>query len=55
MENKSTKVLSEEIKEIEQKFSEDYKYGFVTDIDQETIPAGLNENIIKIISSKKRT
>ena len=53
MENKSTKVLSEEIKEIEQKFSEDYKYGFVTDIDQETIPAGLNENIIKIISSKK--
>ena len=53
MENKSTKVLSDEIKEIEQKLSQDYKYGFVTDIDQETIPPGLNEDIIKIISSKK--
>ena len=53
MENKSTKVLSDEIKEIEQKLSQDYKYGFVTEIDQETIPPGLNEDIIKIISSKK--
>ena len=53
MENKSTKVLSDEIKEIEQKLSQDYKYGFVTKIDQETIPPGLNEDIIKIISSKK--
>ena len=53
MENKSTKVLSDEIKEIEQKLSQDYKYGFVTEIDQETIPPGLNENIVKIISGKK--
>jgi len=53
MENKSTKVLSDEIKEIEQKLSQDYKYGFVTEIDQETIAPGLNENIIKIISAKK--
>ena len=30
-----------------------YKYGFVTDIEDEKIPKGLNENIIKLISSKK--
>jgi Fe-S cluster assembly protein SufB len=32
---------------------ESYKYGFVTDIESETIPRGLNEDIIKIISAKK--
>ena len=30
-----------------------YEYGFTTDIDQETLPPGLNEDIIKIISNKK--
>jgi Fe-S cluster assembly protein SufB len=32
----------------------DYKYGFVTEIETETIPKGLNEGIIKMISAKKR-
>lgn len=31
----------------------DYKYGFVTDIEIETIPKGLNEDVIRIISAKK--
>ncbi|HEY4788118.1 MAG TPA: Fe-S cluster assembly protein SufB, partial [Bacteroidales bacterium] len=31
----------------------DYKYGFVTDIETETIPKGLNEDIIRMISAKK--
>ncbi len=31
----------------------DYKYGFVTDIETETIPNGLNEDVIKLISKKK--
>ena len=31
----------------------EYKYGFVTDIATELIPKGLNEDIIKLISSKK--
>ncbi len=31
----------------------DYKYGFSTDIETETIPKGLNEDVIRIISSKK--
>lgn len=30
-----------------------YKYGFVTDIDADTVPMGLNEDIIRLISRKK--
>jgi Fe-S cluster assembly protein SufB len=33
--------------------SNEYKYGFVTNIEQEIIPQGLNENVIRLISSKK--
>jgi Fe-S cluster assembly protein SufB len=31
----------------------DYKFGFTTDIETETIPKGLNEDIIRLISAKK--
>jgi Fe-S cluster assembly protein SufB len=31
----------------------DYKYGFVTEIDTETIPKGLNEDVVRLISEKK--
>jgi Fe-S cluster assembly protein SufB len=30
-----------------------YKYGFVTDIESETIPRGLSEDVIRLISAKK--
>jgi Fe-S cluster assembly protein SufB len=30
-----------------------YEFGFVTDIESEKAPIGLNEDIIKLISSKK--
>ncbi len=30
-----------------------YKYGFVTDIEMETAPKGLNEDVIRFISAKK--
>ncbi len=30
-----------------------YKYGFVTDIESDTIAAGLNEDIVRLISAKK--
>lgn len=33
--------------------SRDYQYGFVSEIDSETIPVGLNEAVIRLISSKK--
>ena len=32
---------------------QEYKYGFVTDIESETLPPGLNEKVIKFISNKK--
>src|SRR5256886_1710090 len=31
----------------------DYKWGFVTDIEEERIPKGLNEDVIRVISAKK--
>ncbi len=31
----------------------EYKYGFVTDIETEVIPQGLNEDVVRLISSKK--
>jgi Fe-S cluster assembly protein SufB len=34
--------------------SQDYKYGFVTDIETETVPPGLNEDIVRWISAKKK-
>ncbi len=32
---------------------QEYKYGFTTDIDTETIPKGLSEDIVRLISLKK--
>ena len=40
-------------KVIDSNLEKDYQYGFVTDIESETIPPGLNENVIKTISRKK--
>jgi Fe-S cluster assembly protein SufB len=34
--------------------SQEYKWGFVTDIEQEAIPAGLSEEVIRLISAKKQ-
>ena len=31
----------------------EYKYGFTTDIETETIPKGLSEDVVRLISSKK--
>ena len=30
-----------------------YEFGFTTDIDSDKAPAGLNEDIIRLISAKK--
>ena len=39
---------------IEQQVNQQYKYGWTTDIDSELVPAGLNEEIIRLISAKKK-
>ena len=33
--------------------AEQYKYGFVTDIESETAPKGLTEDVVRWISAKK--
>ena len=33
--------------------TKEYEYGFYTDIESETFPIGLNEDIVKAISKKK--
>jgi len=38
---------------IDEIIDQEYEYGFTTDIEQETIPPGLNEDVIRLISSKK--
>jgi len=38
---------------IEGLVKQDYKYGFVTDVESESAPPGLNEDIVRLISSKK--
>jgi len=45
--------MSTEIKKIEQLANREYKYGFVTEIEADAIPKGLNEDIIRLISRKK--
>jgi len=32
----------------------EYRYGFVTDVEQESVPRGLNEEIVRLISAKKQ-
>ncbi|HEX3110244.1 MAG TPA: Fe-S cluster assembly protein SufB, partial [Thermoanaerobaculia bacterium] len=38
---------------VEQIANQDYKYGFVTDIESDQAPPGLNEDIVRLISQKK--
>src|SRR6476660_9319188 len=38
---------------IEQLANREYKYGFVTDVESESIPKGLSEDVVRLISAKK--
>jgi len=38
---------------LEQVTSTEYKYGFTTNIDSDTIPKGLSEDVVRVISKKK--
>ncbi|MBR4536886.1 MAG: Fe-S cluster assembly protein SufB [Bacteroidales bacterium] len=40
-------------KQIEEITNKDYEYGFVSDIDVEEFPKGLNEDIVRLISQRK--
>jgi len=45
--------MKEDLNLLEQAAQNDYKYGFVTNIDTDTIPKGLSEAVIELISKKK--
>ncbi len=46
--------MSTSTETIEQLATREYKYGFVTEIESETLPPGLNEDVIRAISAKKQ-
>src|SRR3990172_11795201 len=45
--------MSTETNTIEELANREYKWGFVTDIEADTAPRGLNEEIVRFISAKK--
>lgn len=47
-------IMSESTKTLETVTQQDYKYGFVTEIEAEEFPKGLNEEVIRKISSIKK-
>ena len=47
-------IMAEKDKDILENIGEqEYKYGFTTDIETETIGKGLNEEVVRLISAKK--
>ena len=38
---------------VEEFTSQEYKYGFVTEIDADAMPPGLDENVVRAISANK--
>ena len=45
--------MSDSMQTLEQHTQSDYKYGFSSEIDTETLPKGLNEDVVRQISAKK--
>ncbi len=46
--------MSEHTATLEEFAEKGYQFGFITDIEQDTVPPGLNEDVIRLISSKKQ-
>ncbi len=46
--------MTDSTQTLERLAASDYKYGFVTDIEQDTVPPGLNEDVVRLISAKKQ-
>ena len=45
--------MTDEMETLHEFTNQEYKYGFVSDIESEALPKGLNEDIIRAISEKK--
>jgi Fe-S cluster assembly protein SufB len=46
-------MMSASTKTLEDLTKQDYKYGFVTDVETDTVPKGLSEDVVRLISGKK--
>ena len=46
-------ATTETIEQVENLAGEGYKHGFVTDIEMDTAPKGLSEDVVRFISAKK--
>jgi Fe-S cluster assembly protein SufB len=46
--------MSTKNQELEQLVAQKYRHGFVTDIESDTVPPGLDEDVIRLISGKKQ-
>ena len=45
--------MSTQTSNLEGLVNQEYKYGFVTDIEADSVPPGLNEDVVRLISAKK--
>src|SRR5579883_2180127 len=45
--------MSETAKQLESLIARRYKHGFITEIDADTVPPGLDEDVVRLISRKK--
>ena len=45
--------MSAKQSEVEDIVSRRYQHGFITDIDSDTVPPGLDEDVVRLISAKK--
>jgi Fe-S cluster assembly protein SufB len=46
--------MATQLTSIETLANQEYKWGFVSDIDADTVPPGLNEDVIRLISERKK-
>jgi Fe-S cluster assembly protein SufB len=52
-ENKNIEEKSDDMKVIDELTSSEYKWGFITEIESETVAKGLSEDVVRMISKKK--
>ena len=45
--------MNTSVKELGDLVGREYKEGFVTDIESDTLPPGLDESVVRFLSSKK--
>src|ERR1700754_4898645 len=45
--------MSESAKQLESLIARGYQHGFVTEIESDTVPPGLDEDVVRLISRKK--